>query len=127
MKVSRGIRRLAVRPVRDQAGEAVRIPARGDRAFTAITMAVVAFVAAIAASPSYQHQYELAIRHGQAHWGAAMLPFSCRRHDRVGDPGALVRGPGGHPRPWGAWLVLMGGVIRVGEPSVRDSFESRTS
>ena len=39
-------------------------------------MAVVAFVAAIAASASYQHQYELAISHGQAHWVAAMLPFS---------------------------------------------------
>lgn len=124
MKVGRGIRRLAARPARDQAGEAVSSPARGDRAFTAVTMAVVAFVAAIAASPSYQHQYELAIRHGQAHWVAAMLPFSRRRHDRVGDPGALVRG---HPRPWGAWLVLMGGVVRVGEPSVRDSFESRIS
>lgn len=76
MKVGRGIRRLAARPARHQAGEAVSSPARGDRAFTAVTMAVVAFVAAIAASASYQHQYELAIRYGQAHWVAAMLPFS---------------------------------------------------
>ena len=110
MKVSRGIRRLAARPARDQAGEAVSSPARGDRAFTAVTMAVVAFVAAIAASASYQHQYELAIRHGQAHWVAAMLPFSV---DGMIVSATLVLWYAArrrHPRPWGAWLVLMAGV-----------------
>ena len=48
----------------------------GDGAFTAVTMSVVALVVLIAASASYQHQYELAIRHGQTHWVAGLLPFS---------------------------------------------------
>jgi Protein of unknown function (DUF2637) len=82
----------------------------GDGAFTVITMSVVAFVALIAASASYQHQYELAIRHGQTHWVAGLLPFSV---DGMIVSATLVlwyAARHGYPRPWGAWLVLMAGV-----------------
>ena len=72
MKAGRGIRRLAARPARDQAGEAVSNPARGDRAFTAVTMAVVRS----SHRPPTSISTSWAIRHGQAHWVAAMLPFS---------------------------------------------------
>lgn len=82
----------------------------GDGAFTVVTMSVVAFVAVIAASASYQHQYELAIRHGQTHWVAGLLPFSV---DGMIVSATLVlwyAARHGYPRPWGAWLVLMAGV-----------------
>lgn len=82
----------------------------GDGAFTVVTMSVVAFVALIAASASYQHQYELAIRHGQTHWVAGLLPFSV---DGMIVSATLVlwyAARHGYPRPWGAWLVLMAGV-----------------
>jgi hypothetical protein len=82
----------------------------GDGVFTVVTMSVVAFVALIAASASYQHQYELAIRHGQTHWVAGLLPFSV---DGMIVSATLVlwyAARHGYPRPWGAWLVLMAGV-----------------
>jgi hypothetical protein len=82
----------------------------GVVSFTTVTMSVVAFVALIAASASYQHQYELAIRHGQTHWVAGLLPFSV---DGMIVSATLVlwyAARHGFPRPWGAWLVLMAGV-----------------
>jgi Protein of unknown function (DUF2637) len=66
----------------------------GDGAFT------VAFVALIAASASYQQQYELAIRHGQTHGVAGMLPFSV---DGMIVSATLVlwyAARHGYPRPW---------------------------
>ncbi len=82
----------------------------GDGAFTAVTMAVVALVALIAASASYQHQYELAIRHGQTHWVAGLLPFSVDGMIVSATMVLWYAARHGYPRPWGAWLVLMTGV-----------------
>jgi hypothetical protein len=82
----------------------------GDGVFTVVTMSVVAFVAAIAASASYQHQYELAIRHGQTHWVAGLLPFSVDGMIVSATMVLWYAARHGYPRPWGAWLVLMAGV-----------------
>lgn len=79
----------------------------GDSAFTVVTTSVVAFVALIAASASYQHQYELAIRHGQTHRVAGLLPFSV---DVSATLAFRYAARHGYPRPRGAWLVLMTGV-----------------
>jgi hypothetical protein len=103
------IRRLV--PDRKPASADLRSPAaRGDRAFTIATTAIVAFVAAIAASASYQHQYELAIRHGQAHWVAGLLPFSVDGMIVSATMVLWYAARRGYRRPWGAWLVLMAGV-----------------
>lgn len=70
-------------------------------------MSVVAFVALIAASASCQHQYELAIRHGQTHWVAGLLPFSVGGMIVSATLVLWYAARHGYPRPWGAWLVLM--------------------
>lgn len=86
------------------------VSVRGDAAFTAVTFAVVAAVAAIAFAASYQHQYELAIFYRQTHWVAGMMPFSV---DLLIVAAGLViwyAARHGYPRPWGAWGVLIIGV-----------------
>ena len=74
----------------------------GDGAFTAVTMSVVALVAVIAASASYQHQYELAIRHGQTHWVAGLLPFAVDGMIVSATMVLWYAARHGYPRPWGA-------------------------
>jgi hypothetical protein len=88
-------------------------PSRDDRPFTYATLAATGLVAVIAAVASYQHIYEVAVRHGQAPWVAALIPFSfdgmiasatmviwyAARHAKAGDK-----------RPAGAWLVLALGI-----------------
>jgi hypothetical protein len=47
----------------------------GARIVAAI-LAIAVIVAAVAFSGSYQHQYELGVQYGQAHWVAGMQPLS---------------------------------------------------
>ena len=57
----------------------MRLPAwlsRPGAAFVAVILAVATLVAIVASSGSYQHQYELDIKYGQAHWVAGMQPLS---------------------------------------------------
>jgi Protein of unknown function (DUF2637) len=83
---------------------------KGDGAFTAATFTATAFVAVIAFSASYQHQYELSIRYGQTHWVAGMNPLSV--DCLIVAAGLVIWYAARHryPRPWGAWGVLVIGV-----------------
>ena len=78
--------------------------------FTVVTMLAVTLVAAIAAAASFQHQYELAIRHGQAHWVAGLQPLSVDGMIASATMVIWYAARHGYPRPWGAWLVLIAGV-----------------
>ena len=87
-------------------------PEPGGTAFIVVALFAVAQVAVVAFSGSYQHQYELDIRYGQAHWVAGMQPLSVE---------GLVAGATlviwyaaryGWPRPAGAYLVLLVAVAQ---------------
>ena len=51
-------------------------PEPGGTAFIVVALFAVAQVAVVAFSGSWQHQYELSIHLGQAHWVAGMQPLS---------------------------------------------------
>ena len=80
---------------------------------TIATLAATGLVAVIAAAASYQHIYELAIRHGQAHWVAGLIPVSV---DGMIASATMVlwyaaqHGKAGDARPWGALAVLASGI-----------------
>lgn len=101
--------RQLVGKLRRPAGHAPAI-VKGDGAFTTATFAATAFVAAIAFSASYQHQYELSIRYGQTHWVAGMNPLSV--DCLIVAAGLVIWYAARHryARPWGAWVVLVIGV-----------------
>lgn len=89
-----------------------QVPEPGGTAFIVVALFAVAQVAVVAFSGSYQHQYELDIRYGQAHWVAGMQPLSVE---------GLVAGATlviwyaaryGWPRPLGAYLVLLVAVAQ---------------
>ena len=109
MKIPVPIRRLAAR-LRLPARTVPAGPRRGDGMFTVVTMLAVTLVAAIAAAASFQHQYELAIRHGQAHWVAGLQPLSVDGMIASATMVIWYAARHGYPRPWGAWLVLIAGV-----------------
>jgi hypothetical protein len=85
-------------------------PQRGDKAFTAVSLAVGALVAVIAFSASYQHQYELDIFYRQTHWVAALLPLSV--DGLIAAAGLVIwyAARHGYPRPLRAYLALVAGV-----------------
>lgn len=77
-------------------------PADAGKAQAICTGCPVRSQCSAASEASYQHQYELAIRHGQTHWVAGLLPFSV---DGMIVSATLVLWYAawhGHPRPWGA-------------------------
>jgi hypothetical protein len=89
---------------------AARFRRTPDDAFIAIALAVVALVAGVAFSASYQHQYELDIFYRQTHWVAALLPLTV---DGLIVAAGLViwyAARHGYGRPLGAYLALFAGV-----------------
>ncbi|MFG1708799.1 DUF2637 domain-containing protein [Nonomuraea sp. M3C6] len=105
-------------------GRAGKAP-RPDRVIRWTTTAAVALLAGIAAVVSYGHMHELAIRHGEDPWAAALVPLSvdgmiiassmsilyASRHGRRGSPLAwtlLIVGS----------LASLGANVAVADPSL---------
>jgi len=82
------------------------------RDVAAVALAVTGYVAGSAAAGSFQHQYEQAVRYGQAHWDAALFPGTV---DGMIIAATLViwhaaRRKLGLARSWPGYLVLALGI-----------------
>src|SRR5699024_11107673 len=65
-----------------------------------VTIAAVLMLAGIAVVVSYSHMYELALRHGEPEWRAALFPLSV--DGMIGAPRGAVGSSGDErPAPWG--------------------------
>lgn len=89
------------------------VPEPGGTAFIVVALISVVQVAAVAFSGSYQHQYELSIRYGQAHWVAGMQPLSVEGLISGATLVIWYAARYGWPRPSGAYLVLLIGVAQT--------------
>jgi hypothetical protein len=78
--------------------------------FIAVALLAVAVVAVVAFSGSWQHQYELSVRLGQAHWVAGMQPLSVEGLIAGATLVIWYAARYRHGFPWGAYLVLLAGV-----------------
>jgi nitrate reductase NapE component len=80
--------------------------------FIVVALFAVAQVAVVAFSGSWQHQYELSIHLGQAHWVAGMQPLSVEGLIVSATLVIWYAGRHGYRRRevWGAYLVLAAGV-----------------
>lgn len=87
--------------------------ANGGAAFVGVALAVAAMVAFVAFTSSYQHQYELNIRYGQAHWVAGMQPLSVEGLVAASTLVIWYAARVTTRRPWGAYLVLAAGVVQT--------------
>lgn len=65
-----------------------------------VTIAAVLLLALIAAVVSYSHMYELALRHGEPEWRAALFPLSV--DGMIGAPRGAVGSSGGERPALGA-------------------------
>ena len=88
-------------------------PRRGradGTAFIVVALFAVAQVAVVAFSGSWQHQYELSVHLGQAHWVAGMQPLSVEGLIASATLVIWYAARYGHGVPLGAYLVLAAGV-----------------
>ena len=86
---------------------------RADGAsFIVVALLNAAIVAVVAFSGSWQHQYELSIQLGQAHWVAGMQPLSVEGLIAAATLVIWYAGRHGYPRrdAWAAYVVLAAGV-----------------
>ena len=85
---------------------------REGTAFIGVALFAVVQVAVVAFSGSWQHQYELSIHLGQAHWVAGMQPLSVEGLIVSATLVIWYAGRHGYRRRevWGAYLVLAAGV-----------------
>jgi len=102
--------------VPDDPGQALTAADRGGHrrpdgtAFIVVALFAVAQVAVVAFSGSWQHQYELSIHLGQAHWVAGMQPLSVEGLIASATLVIWYAARYGHGVPLGAYLVLAAGV-----------------
>ena len=78
--------------------------------FIAVALFNVAVVAVVAFSGSWQHQYELSIHLGQAHWVAGMQPLSVEGLIAAASLVIWYAARHHHGWPWAGYLVLAAGV-----------------
>lgn len=85
---------------------------RDGTAFIVIALLNAAIVAVVAFSGSWQHQYELSVRLGQAHWVAGMQPLSVEGLLAAATLVIWYAGRHGYRRrdAWAAYLVLAAGI-----------------
>jgi hypothetical protein len=85
---------------------------RDGTAFIAVALLNAAMVAVVAFSGSWQHQYELSVHLGQAHWVAGMQPLSVECLITAASLVIWYAGRHGYRRrdAWAAYLVLAAGV-----------------
>ena len=88
-------------------------PEPGGVAFIVIALFAAAQVAVVAFSGSWQHQYELSVHLGQAHWVAGMQPLSVEGLIVSGTLVIWYAARYGWPRPLGAYLVLAAAVAQT--------------
>jgi nitrate reductase NapE component len=111
-------RPVTLTPLPDDPGQSRTIPAKAGRrrpdgtAFIAVALFNAAMVAVVAFSGSWQHQYELSIHLGQAHWVAGMQPLSVEGLIVSATLVIWYAGRHGYRRRevCGAYLVLAAGV-----------------
>jgi hypothetical protein len=82
----------------------------GGTMFIVNALLSVAVVAVVAFSGSWQHQYELSIRLGQAHWVAGMQPLSVEGLIAGATLVIWFAAKYHHGRPWFAYLMLLAAV-----------------
>ena len=87
-----------------------RTPPPDGTAFIVVALFAVAQVAVVAFSGSWQHQYELSVHLGQAHWVAGMQPLSVEGLIASATLVIWFAARYGHGVPLGAYLVLAAGV-----------------
>ena len=85
---------------------------RDGTSFIVIALINAAIVAVVAFSGSWQHQYELSVRLGQAHWVAGMQPLSVEGLLAAATLVIWYAGRHGYRRrdAWAAYLVLAAGI-----------------
>ena len=85
---------------------------RDGTSFIVIALLNAAIVAVVAFSGSWQHQYELSVRLGQAHWVAGMQPLSVEGLLAAATLVIWYAGRHGYRRrdAWAAYLVLAAGI-----------------
>lgn len=101
----------------------IRVP-RGQRGLIVWAFVSAAVVAATAFSGSYQHQYQLLIRFGQAHWYAAVQPLSVEGlvlTATLMNAFASSHGLAGR-RVWAAYLALVLGISQAALMNVAISY-----
>jgi len=101
----------------------IRVP-RGQRGLIVWAFVSAAVVAATAFSGSYQHQYQLLIRFGQAHWYAAVQPLSVEGlvlTATLMNAFASSLGLAGR-RVWAAYLALVLGIGQAALMNVAISY-----
>lgn len=111
-------RPVTLTPLPDDPGQPRTIPAKTGRrradgtAFIVVALFAVAQVAVVAFSGSWQHQYELSIHLGQAHWVAGMQPLSVEGLIVSASLVIWYAARYGYRKrdAWAAYLVLAAGV-----------------
>jgi len=101
----------------------IRVP-RGQRGLIVWAFVSAAVVATTAFSGSYQHQYQLLIRFGQAHWYAAVQPLSVEGlvlTATLMNAFASSLGLAGR-RVWAAYLALVLGIGQAALMNVAISY-----
>jgi hypothetical protein len=102
--------------------------ARADLVIRRTTIATVLFLAAIAAIVSYGHMHELALRHGEERWTAALLPLSVDgmiiaaslallSDSRHGRPGGIL--------PWTLLVIASGASLAANVAAAHPTLISR--
>ncbi|MGH3125569.1 MAG: DUF2637 domain-containing protein [Streptosporangiaceae bacterium] len=80
------------------------------RATVGITLATVAIITGITAAVSYEHEYQLARRHGQAPWVSSLLPFTVDGMILGASVVLVWAASVGIRRPWRPLAVLLAGI-----------------
>ncbi len=85
---------------------------RADRSWLTVgaTFATVAMITVITAAISYEHEYELAHRHGQPPWVSSLLPFTVDGMIFGASVVLLWAAANGIRRPWRPLAVLLVGI-----------------
>lgn len=90
-------------------------PPRADRGNwtwipVVVTLFVVAVITGITAAVSYEHEYQLAHRHGQAPWVSSLLPFTVDGMILGASVVIVWAASAGIRRPWRPLSVLLVGI-----------------
>ncbi|MGW4964081.1 DUF2637 domain-containing protein [Nonomuraea sp. NPDC004186] len=105
-------------------GQGWRAPT-SDAIIRRTTTAAVAILAGIAAVVSYRHMHELAVRHGEEAWSAALVPLSVDGMIVASSMSILYasrRGKRGSPLAWTLLIIgslaSLGANVAVADPSI---------
>jgi hypothetical protein len=82
-----------------------------DRSIRLVTVTSVLLLAVIAAVVSFGHMRELALRHGEARWGATLIPLSVDGMVIAASMSVLLASKMGRRGEWLPWTLLIVGSL----------------